>query len=147
VDLFVPGTGTPAQQVHDFNGGILASGLFWTVPVPDHALRVSHDGRRAVLEADDVPVIDSFQFFGPNQIPASVSFRVEWRATGPFERRGSGTDVPPTDMAAFRGRIAAARSDAWFAGEEFGFAFRSDAASSDRGWAQLGRTRNGVFLN
>jgi hypothetical protein len=33
---------------------------------------VSHDGRRLVLQARDVPVIDSFQFFGPNQIPAFV---------------------------------------------------------------------------
>jgi hypothetical protein len=146
VDLFVPGTGTPAQQVHDFNGGILASGFFWTVPVPDDALRISRDARRAVLEAHDVPVIDSFQFFGPNQIPATVSFRVEWKATGEFERRGSGAAVPPTDMAAFLGRIAEARSDGWFAGEEFGFAFRSDAATTDRGSAEIGRSRNGVFL-
>jgi hypothetical protein len=81
------------------------SGLFWTVPVPDDALRVSRDGRRAVLEAHDVPVIDSFQFFGPNQIPASLSL-------------------------------------------EFGFSFRSDVATTvDRGWAQIGRTRNGVFLS
>jgi hypothetical protein len=34
----VPGTGTPATQVHDFNGGILASGLFWTVPADERNL-------------------------------------------------------------------------------------------------------------
>jgi hypothetical protein len=39
VDLFVPSSGA---QVHDFNGGILASGLFWTLPVPDDALWISH---------------------------------------------------------------------------------------------------------
>jgi hypothetical protein len=146
VDLFVPGTGTPAAQVHDFNSGILASGLFWTVPVPDQALNVSRDGRCAVLEARDVPAIDSFQFFSPRQTPASVSLRVEWRATAPFVRRGSGASVAPSDAAAFRGDIAAARSTASLAGAEFGFAFRSDNATTDAGYAQLGRTRNGVFL-
>ena len=147
MDLFAPGSGTPAAQVHDFNGGILASGFFWTLPVDDDAVRFSHDGRRAVLEAHDLPVIDSFQFFGPNQTPASVSFRVEWRATGPFERRGAGETVPPTDIAAFRGRIAAARSDGWFSGEELGFRFESERASTDAGgWAQIGTTRNGVWL-
>jgi hypothetical protein len=144
VDLFEPGTGS---QVNDFNGGIIPSGLFWTLPVDDDALRVSHDGRRAVLEVDELPVIDSFQFFGPSQTPASVSFRAEWRATGPFEERGSGTDVPPDDPAAFLGRLAVARSTANFEGSEFGFSFRSDpGASTDRGFAEMGRERNGVFL-
>jgi hypothetical protein len=144
--LFVPGTGTPAEQVHDFNGGILASGLFWTVPLPDDAIRFSHDGRRAVMEARDVPVIDSFQFFGPNQIPASVSFSIEWRATGPFADRGSGDAVPPTDIAAFSGDIAAARSSCWFSGEEFGFSCSGRGSTGDGGYAQIGFTRNGVWL-
>ena len=60
-------------QVHDNNGGIVASGLFWTVPADERQLKVSRDGRRAVLELRDVAVVDSFQFFGPNQTPASVS--------------------------------------------------------------------------
>jgi hypothetical protein len=144
VDLFEPGSGS---QVHDNNGGILANGLFWVVPLDDDAIRVSRNGRRLLLRARDVPVIDSFQFFGPNQIPASVSFQVEWRATGEFVERGSGTGVPPTDPAAFLGRFAVARSTAAFEGSEFGFGFRSDpGVSSDRGFAEMGRERNGVFL-
>ena len=90
----MPGSGTPATQVHDFNGGILASGLFWTVPSGDDQVRVSRDGRRATLELHDVAVIDSFQFFGPNQLPASVDLHVEWRASAPFARRGSGEPEP-----------------------------------------------------
>lgn len=146
MDLFEPGSGSPATQVHDFNSGILASGLFWTQPADDRSLWLSRDGRRAVLELHDAPVIDSFQFFGPNQIPATISMRVEWRASGPFVRRGSGDAVPATDMTAFLGKIAPARSTGRFAGKEWGFAFRSDRATTDGGYAQLGRTRNGVFL-
>ena len=142
----MPGTGTPAAQVHDFNGGILASGLFWTVPARERDLWVSRDGRRAVLEMRDVAVVDSFQFFGPSQVPASVSFRIEWRASGPFERRGSGADVPSDDQAAFVGNIAPARSTIRWSGEEWGFSFSSGQAGVDRGSAQIGRSRNGVFL-
>ena len=142
----MPGTGTPAEQVHDFNGGILASGLFWTVPADERNLWRSHDDRRAVLELRDVPVLDSFQFFGPNQVPATISMRVEWRAAAPFEDHGSGDDVPETDPAAFLGRIAPARSTGSFAGEEWGFACRGVGDTADRGWAQVARTRNGRFL-
>ena len=142
----MPGTGTPAEQVHDFNGGILASGLFWTVPAEDRDLQVSRSGRRAVLEMHDVPVLDSFQFFGRSQVPATISCRVEWEATGAFVPRGSGRAVEPTDMAAFLGHIAPARSRGWFEGEEWGFSFESRHATTAGGWAQLGQVRNGDFL-
>jgi hypothetical protein len=64
---------------------------------------------------------------------------------------GSGDPDPPTDIAAFLGDIAPARSSASCAGEEWGFAFRSNLATTElaaplRGYAQIGRTRNGVFL-
>jgi hypothetical protein len=141
----VPGSGA---QVHDNNGGILASGLFWTLPVRDEALWISRDARRAVLVVRDLAVTDSFQFFGPNTTPSSVSFRIEWRAVGPFVRRGRGTAVAPTDPAAFLGDIAPARSVGTFEGEEFGFSFASDdgASTFPRGDALMGRERNGVFL-
>jgi len=142
----VPGSGTPATQVHDFNGGILASGLFWTVPSGDDQVRVSRDGRRATLELHDVAVIDSFQFFGPNQLPASVDLRVEWRASAPFARRGSGDPEPADLPTAFLGQIAPAQSTGVFSGEEWGFAFDRASGSTDRGYAEMGRIRNGVFL-
>lgn len=134
--------------MHDFNPGILPSGLFWVVQLPKDAFRVSHDGRRATLEAEDVCVLDSFQFLGPNSIAASVSFTVRWEATGPRERRGSGTAVPPTDPAAFLGRFAPARATGSFSGSEVGFSFRSNpGADTDGTFAELGPERNGVFLS
>ena len=42
MDLFEPGSGS---QVHDYNGGIQPSGLFWIVELPDSAFRVSRDGK------------------------------------------------------------------------------------------------------
>lgn len=132
--------------MHDFNGGILPSGLFWTLDMRRSRVDFHRSGRRAVLTVRDLAVVDSFQFFGPNQVPASVSFRIEWRASAPFERRGSGNAVPPEDPAAFVGDIAPARSTIRCSGEEWGFAFGSGLAGVDRGHAQIGRSRNGVFL-
>jgi hypothetical protein len=144
VDLYEPGSGS---QVHDFNGGILASGLFWTLPLDDDALRVSHERRRAVLDVEDIQVIESFRIFGPNTTPATLSFHIEWQATGPFVNRGKGAAVAPTDPAAFLARFALARSTAEFEGSEFGFSFRSNrGVSTDQGFAEMGRERNGVFL-
>jgi hypothetical protein len=133
--------------VHDFNGGILPSGLFWTLQLPHRAFRVSRDGSRATLEAKDLCVGDSFQFLGPNSVPATVSFRVEWVAESSPETRGSGSDVPPEDPAAFLGLFADARATGTFSGSELGFSFRSEGeATSDEGYAELGPERNGVFL-
>jgi hypothetical protein len=142
VDLFEPSSGS---QVHDLNGGVLASGLFWTLPAD--GLRFSDDGRRAVLHIEDVGVIDSFQFLSGTGTPATVSVDVEWTATGPQVQRGEGAAVPSTDAAAFLGRFAVAESTARFAGAEFGFSFRSNPGVSTAGtFAEIGQERNGRFL-
>jgi hypothetical protein len=109
---------------------------------------MSGDGRRAVLAAKDVPVIDTFQFANPFLVPSTVSFKVKWEATGPPEELGSGNAEPPTDPASFLGTFAPARSTGRFSGAELGFSFVSKpGASSDRGYAEIGTERNGVFLS
>lgn len=144
MDLFEPGTGS---QVHDFNGGILASGLFWTLPIPDDALWISRDGRKAVVDVEGVNVIDSFEFGSGAGTPGEVSFHIEWQATGTPVERGKGTAVPATDPAAFVGKFAAALSTAEFEGSEFGFSFKSNpGVSTARTFAEMGRERNGIFL-
>jgi len=108
---------------------------------------MSRSGKRARLRAEDVPVIDTFQFANAFLVPSTVSFNVEWEAIGPPEDLGSGGAVPPDDRAAFLGTFAPARSTGWFSGAELGFSFESKpGASSDRGYAEFGTERNGVFL-
>jgi hypothetical protein len=144
VDLFEPGSGS---QVHDFNGGILQSGLFWTLPLPDDAVQISRDGRKLVLDVEEIDVIDSFSFGSLLSTPARLSVHVEWAATAPPVSRGRGSAVAPTDAAAFLARFAVAESTAAFSATELGFSFRSDqGVSTDRGFAQFGPERNGVFL-
>ena len=133
--------------MHDFNGGIYPSGLFWTVAFPDGAVALSDNNRRLQVRASDVVVIDAFQGLGPKQIPARVSFDVAWVATGPTTAVGQGTAVPPNDPAAFLGQHREARSTGTFAGQEWDFQFQSNGqASTDRGYAEIISERNGVFL-
>ena len=110
---------------------------------------MSRDRRRAVVVAKDVPVIDTFEFAGPFLVPATVSFLVKWEATGPPKELGSGKAVRPKDPAAFRGTFAPARSTGRFSGAQLGFSFVSKpgASSEQRGYAEIGRERNGVFLS
>jgi hypothetical protein len=91
-------------------------------------------------------VLDSFQFGGPTNVPAKVGFKVRWEATGPRQRRGKGSDVPPTEPAAFLGRFATARSTGSFSGSQVGFSF-AGRGDTDRTFAELGPERNGVFLS
>ena len=109
---------------------------------------MSRSGMRAILQAKDLPVIDTFQFAGPIHVPSTVSFRIVWEATGPQEQLGSGNAVPATDPAAFLGMFAPARSTGQFSGAQLGFSFESNrGVSSDLGYAQIGTERNGVFLS
>lgn len=110
---------------------------------------MSRDGRRALLAAKDVPVIDTFQFAGTFLVPATVSFLIKWEATGPPKKLGSGKAVRPKNPAAFRGTFAPARSTGRFSGSELGFSFVSKpgASSEERGYAEIGTERNGVFLS
>ena len=101
-----------------------------------------------MVAAKDVPVIDTFQFAGPFLVPSTVSFVVKWEATGPQKKLGSGKAVRPKNPAAFRGTFAPARSTGRFSGSELGFSFVSKpGASSERGYAEIGTERNGVFLS
>lgn len=106
------------------------------------------NSQRGVLHVRNLPVIDTFQFFGPSDTPALVDFRLEWRATGPAAAVGMGTLVPPTDPKAFLGEIAPAVSTLWFSAEEIGFRFESNGRASTfpHGYAQIGTERNGAFL-
>lgn len=108
---------------------------------------MSRNTMRARLRAREVPVIDTFQLGGSNAVPATVDLDVRWDAVGAAETLGSGTEVDPTDPAAFLGQFAPAQAVGRFSGAQLGFRFRSDpGANSDQGYAEVGTERNGVFL-
>lgn len=147
----MPGTGIPddgdfSEQLHDFQGGIPPSGLFWTVQIPDNSFRVSRDARRAELHVKNLCLIDSFTFLGTTTTPAVINGLVRWEAMGPPQARGSGNEVPPTDPSAFEGRLRFARATGRFSGTELGFEFTAQGSTRREAFAELGFERNGVFL-
>jgi hypothetical protein len=76
IDLFDPGSGS---QVHDFNGRIAPSGLFWSVWVPDHALTIGNGTAR--LSLPRVHIVDSRTFLGPVDFQGEVSIDLQWTAS------------------------------------------------------------------
>lgn len=82
MDVYEPG---PGAQIHDLNPSTFPpTGLFWTIEIPEDAIRVRLGKGRASLEVDDVHIFDygSLQNAvfggGPAPIPGSVSFLVNW---------------------------------------------------------------------
>jgi len=129
-------------QLHDFNGGIQPSGLFWIVQVPDDALEI--EGDTAELNVEHASVIDDFQFFAPGGVPGTVSIHMKWTSTGDVHHHEP-TSSDPTDPGNFDGDLRPAIAQGSFSGSELGFSFTS-SASSEGVFAEMGHERNGVFL-
>ncbi len=79
----VPSDPRGGTRVHDFHPPILASGLFWTIPVPEGSYTFDPDGRSASAEVKNIPVVDQPEF--PNRVPTTpgmlLHMRVTWNAT------------------------------------------------------------------
>ena len=105
-----------------------------------------HTGTTAHLRLRDQPVVESFQFLGPNEIPAKVSVDVRWTATGPVAHYPPGS-TDPTAPSYFAGTFREALAQGTFAGSEAGFSFGPARASSHGLWAEIGQERNGIFLS
>ena len=136
------------MQIHDFNGAIRPSGLFWTVPLPDDAVVVSADGRQLTVTVQDLALVDDILRPVPITVPATVSFQMEWRGKKAQKRRGRGLRVDATDPAAFLGRFRKAKATGTFSGAIEGFTFASvDTPPATSTFATIGTERNGVFLS
>lgn len=131
--------------MHDFTGGIARSGLVWTLPLPDGAAVTSSNGKRQDVSVHDLAVIDSTGAPAVD-VPASVSFQITWRATGPARRAGKGTAVAPTDPEAFLGRLASARARGTFSGTAGSFAFQSAPKPQRTIFGVLGTEQTGALL-
>ena len=100
----------------------------------------------ARLHLHNFPLIDTFTFFGPHDTQAVLSMTIEWEALEKRVALGSGKEVPPTDSAAFRGRFPGEVHSALLS-RQLGFSFESDpGVSTDKGYAEIGKERNGIFL-
>ena len=136
------------MQIHDFNGAVAPSGLFWTLPLPEDAVAVSPDGRQVTVVVQDLALVDDVLRPVAFTVPATVSYRIEWRGRKAQKRRGRGLDVPATDPAAFLGRFRKAKAIGTLSGAIDGFSFQSDLVTPAKSrYALVGTERNGVFLS
>jgi hypothetical protein len=143
MDLFTGAVGT--GQVHDFNPGIRAGGLFWTLPVHEQALKVDLEGGTATLALNDFDEEDYHNLHnalvdGPSD-PASVTFSMTWTASGP--------PMNVTDSVhRFTGRFMLSTVEIAWSATAPGFRFVSDpAAKTHNVRSVIGRERNGVFFD
>lgn len=81
--------GDPFQQVHDWEPGILASGLFWTIPISPSTIIVNQNTGAATLRVNNLAMPDYGNFFNaisptpdPPPVPSHVSFEVSWPGRG-----------------------------------------------------------------
>ena len=133
-------------QVHDYNPGIAPSGLFWTTRIPDDA--VSTSANAATIKVQDLPVTDSFVIFGPNQVPATVSYNLAWQATGEVRHLAPSSDdvTDPTRLrATFRDAAATGTFSAQSITMPGGGPFSFHGAVGVAIWAEVGHASNGRF--
>lgn len=135
------GPGVP--QIHDYNPGVAANGLFWTIRIPDSAVIVDAKATSARYTLNNVPLFDHVNvetaLAGQPGLPATASFDMTWHATGkPFDSR----DTTQHFVGVYR--LAESRIEWSAIGSDF--AFQSDPKStSTTVYAAIGRERNGIF--
>ena len=134
----------PQQQIHDFNPGIAANGLFWTIRIPDESVDVDLDDATASLQVrnrdiEDYKTLANALADGPS-VEATVSFSVWWRGV---KKRFHASDSTNRFRAHF---IEDWAKIEWSACEK-GFTFHSDQAHTSKTvFAEIGSERNGVFF-
>ncbi|MGH2617406.1 MAG: hypothetical protein ACRDJC_19405 [Thermomicrobiales bacterium] len=132
------------NQVHDFSPPIPASGLFWTVPVPDEAVSVDLGRGTAELHVRELAVQDVYNIpnalgGGPSE-PATVTFDVYWFNPTAVE------NIVNTEQG-FAGTFLDVTSALEFSAQTADFAYASDPATASTSlFGRIGYEANGVFL-
>lgn len=138
-----------STQVHDFEPGITASGLFWTIPISDDMVWAKAGIGGARFRASNLAVPDYHDFFnavGLNPIPipvvpSHVSFDVRW------DGGGNSTTLHDSTFG-FEGRFVDGPVSIEFTtGQDgSGVTYRSDPANQIVVSGGVGHERNGVFF-
>ena len=141
-------------QIRDFNPGIKADGLFWTLALLDETVTVHLGSGFASMVATDVSVNDYRDFpnaiggGGPGipgpSVPAQVSFTVVWSGVN------SRTNVKSTDSSSdgggFAGEFVRNVAHMEWSATVGDLQYVSDPlATSASAFAEIGHERNGFF--
>ena len=136
------GPGVP--QLHDYNPGITASGVFWTIRIPDDAVRVDRRTGNATYAMSKVRLDDYYNlvnaFAGGPSTPGIASFRTTFTPVGKaynYHDEANRVNV----------RYRAAKARLSWSAQSGGFAYQSDPiGTSVATFAMIGTERNGKFF-
>jgi hypothetical protein len=138
-------------QVHDFNPGIGANGLFWIIQVPDDAVTVDDD--TLTISLKNVAVVDQFTFpnagginLGTSGIPATVSFSITYQKSG-YPRRVRPTSEDPLSPFNWAGEMWKATNSGTFSVAYGDGTFSAQGSfTSGANFGEMGTERNGSFV-
>jgi hypothetical protein len=144
--------------VHDFNGGIGANGLFWTVQIPDDAVTVNDEAGTVTISLKNVAVVDQLTF--PNTLPngaivnkgntgaaATASFDITYTKSG-RARHVRPTSMDPLNPFNWAGEMSDATNSATFSVTYTDGSFSAKGNFSSQGnFGEIGRERNGSFVS
>jgi len=114
--------------------------------IPSNSFAVQRNGRAARLRLRNLPVPDTFFFSNNVSVAAEIDVDVKWQATSVVTTRGKGTSVPSDSPEAYLGEMRDASCVGTAGARETGFSMRTGRLSEEGFFAQLGHSRNGVFL-
>jgi hypothetical protein len=133
----------------------LPNGLFWTVKVPDSAVQITDN--TLTIHLVDVPTVDAFSFPPPPQkvpgisplqlVPAKVSFDITYTKTG-NPRRIRPASHDPLSPLNWAGKMWDATNSGTFSLTYGDGTFSASGAFDSSGnFGEMGRERNGFFVN
>ena len=144
------------QQIHDYNPGVAANGLFWLISAPRDAVQVDPGAGTASLSMTNVPVMNAHDLANAltggkglanppippiAPVPATVSFDIEWG--GVMERA-----IVTNEVQGFTGQYVRTGATISWLSSEAGFQFVSEAPNPARNlYSVVGHERNGVFFH
>jgi hypothetical protein len=135
-----------SDQIHDFNPGTEASGLFWTAAIDTHDVLVNPGSGRGVMDVRRLAVPDFHDLvnaiLGGPSVPGIVSFRVDWAASRNMQTFRN-------DSLQYNGKMALTSASCAWSGEtaEARYISNPDPATQVSVYAQVGDMRNGVFFS
>jgi hypothetical protein len=139
------GPGVPKNRIHDFHPPTAASGLYWVVPIPEGALKVSEDGRTVTLQMKEIEVADQplWPELHAAMRPAKLSFRLVLTAT----EEKVNWDVAGRQYR-FDGHKAKAQLEASVEVPSLNYSWKSEPLEkSTADFAILGKEANGKFYS
>ena len=115
--------------------------------IPEHAFQIRANGRGARLRMRNIPMPDTFFYANNVSVAAEIDVDVTWKATSGVQERGKGTDVPSNSPEAYLGEMRDASCVGSAAARQTGFNMETGRLTEEGFFAQLGHSRNGVFLS